>query len=101
MKKTFMNNSNIIELIKSLCYGLSVLFLTIIICFLLTKQCNRNENQMYINADNAKIDSIITENDSIKTEIINLETKQNEDIEAAKTLDNDSTLKLFYKLISK
>lgn len=45
-------------------------------------------------------DSIKKINDSLKLEIKNLDSLKNVEIIEIKNLDNDSTVKLFYKLIS-
>lgn len=48
----------------------------------------------------AKIDSLTTVNDSIKLKVEQLDSIKNAKIIEVQTLDNDSTLKLFYKLVS-
>lgn len=48
-----------------------------------------------------KADSIIKVNDSIKIKVEQLDSIKNAKIIEVQTLDNDSTLKLFYELISK
>ena len=57
------------------------------------------------NVDNTKenvilTDSIIKVNDSIKIKVENLDSIKNAKVIEVQTLDNDSTLKLFYKLVS-
>lgn len=47
------------------------------------------------------IDSIIVENDKIIIEINNLDSIKDAKVIEIKSLDNDSTLKLFYQLISR
>ena len=47
----------------------------------------------------AKIDSLITVNDSIKIKVEKLDSIKDAKIIEVSTLDNDSTLKLFYELI--
>ena len=49
---------------------------------------------------NVSIDSLTTINDSIKIKIEHLDSIKNAKIIEVQTLDNDSTLKLFYKLVS-
>lgn len=49
----------------------------------------------------AKIDSLITVNDSIKIKVEKLDSIKDAKIIEVSTLDNDSTLKLFYELVSK
>ena len=49
---------------------------------------------------NVSIDSITTVNDSIKLKVEQLDSIKNAKVIEVQTLDNDSTLKLFYKLVS-
>ena len=49
----------------------------------------------------AKADSLIKVNDSIKIVVSNLDSIKDAKIIEVQTLNNDSTLKLFYELISK
>lgn len=46
-------------------------------------------------------DSLILDNTNIKVNIIKLDSIKHEEINKAATLNNDSTLKLFYKLLGK
>ena len=46
------------------------------------------------------VDSLTQVNDSIKITIEHLDSVKNAEIIEVSTLDNDSTLKLFYKLVS-
>jgi hypothetical protein len=48
-----------------------------------------------------KADSIVKVNDSIKIKVEQLDSIKDAKIIEVQTLDNDSTVKLFYKLISK
>lgn len=48
-----------------------------------------------------KADSIVKVNDSIKIKVEQLDSIKDAKIIEVQTLDNDSTLKLFYELISK
>lgn len=48
-----------------------------------------------------KADSIIKVNNSIKIKIENLDSIKNAKVIEVQSLDNDSTVKLFYKLIGK
>lgn len=54
----------------------------------------------YAKDSKIKIDSLTTINDSIKLKIKKLDSTKNAKIIEVSTLDNDSTLKLFYKLVS-
>ena len=49
---------------------------------------------------NTKIDSLVTVNDSIKIKVEKLDSIKDAKIIEVSTLDNDSTLKLFYELVS-
>lgn len=49
---------------------------------------------------NISIDSLTTINDSIKIKVEHLDSIKNAKVIEVQTLDNDSTLKLFYKLVS-
>ena len=58
------------------------------------------------NVDNTKenvilTDSIIKVNDSIKIKVEHLDSIKNAKVIEVQTLNNDSTLKLFYELVSK
>ena len=50
--------------------------------------------------DITKIDSLKAVNDSIKIKVEQLDSVKNAKVIEVSTLDNDSTLKLFYKLVS-
>lgn len=47
-----------------------------------------------------KIDSLSKVNDSIKLKVEHLDSVKNAKVIEVSTLDNDSTIKLFYKLVS-
>ena len=49
---------------------------------------------------NVSIDSLTTVNDSIKLKVEQLDSIKDAKVIEVQTLDNDSTLKLFYKLVS-
>lgn len=49
----------------------------------------------------AKNDSLVKVNDSIKVVIVKLDSIKNAKVIEVQTLDNDSTIKLFYELIGK
>lgn len=50
---------------------------------------------------NDRVDSLTKANDSIKIVVTNLDSIKNAKIIEVQTLDNDSTIKLFYQLIGK
>ena len=59
-------------------------------------ECNTSTNVENI----TKIDSLTTVNDSIKIKVEKLDSIKDAKIIEVSTLDNDSTLKLFYELVS-
>ena len=81
-------------------YGcLGIIIIASIFSFLIClgiDSCNNNSNQV---KENNKIDSIIKENKTLIIEVEYLDSIKNEKIIKVKELDNDSTLRLFYKLI--
>ena len=62
-----------------------------------TKKCDSSRPVEEI----IKADSIVKVNDSIKIKVEQLDSIKDAKIIEVQTLDNDSTLKLFYELISK
>lgn len=60
-----------------------------------------NKHKENIPAENLNInDSIIAVNDSIKIKVEKLDSIKNAKVIEVSTFDNDSTLKLFYELVS-
>lgn len=79
------------------CKGCSVIFIIIIVVIL-----GANVRKYYYNKNNNVIEQDIElqkHNDSLKIEVNNLDSIKNAKVIEVKTLDNDSTIKLFYKLI--
>lgn len=66
--------------------------------FIISSLLIKCDNQQYIE-NNIKVDSIISENDSIKKKIKEIENNRNNEIITIINLDNDSTIKLFKKLV--
>ena len=60
---------------------------------------NSDKNKHPYKEDTTKIDSLTKVNDSIKIKIEKLDSVKDAKIIEVSTLDNDSTLKLFYKLV--
>ena len=93
-----------IEYIKNffigLCYvaGCYLIIMSIAIIYNYSKKIinNEDDNKETI----SETDSIIKVNDSIKIKIEYLDSIKNAKVIEVQTLDNDSTLKLFYKLVS-
>ena len=71
-------------------------FFTVLICLCIDHYINSNSNQV---KENNKVDSITKVNKTLIIEVNNLDSLKNAKIIEVKSLDNDSTVKLFYKLI--
>ena len=67
----------------------------IICCFVIIGKYYHNENNNVIEQDV----ELQKHNDSLKIEVNNLDSIKNAKVIEVKTLDNDSTVKLFYQLI--
>lgn len=80
----------VLEMLMAFIVGCIVGVVTFHSC---TKQSTPVENS-------TKIDSLITVNDSIKIKVEKLDSIKDAKIIEVSTLDNDSTLKLFYELVS-
>lgn len=83
--------------------GLTLVFIWCIIFFVGfgIGRCTKKDNTTRPVEGIIKTDSIIKVNDSIKIKVEQLDSIKNAKIIEVQTLDNDSTLKLFYELISK
>ena len=62
------------------------------------KRCTEDKN-IVTSSTIEYVDSIKKENDKLILEVNNLDSLKNAEIIEVKSLDNDSTVKLFYKLI--
>lgn len=69
---------------------------SILIGLIIDHYSNSNNNQV---KENNKVDSITEINKTLIIEVNNLDSIKNAEIIKIKELDNDSTIKLFYKLI--
>lgn len=69
---------------------------SILIGLIIDHYSNSNSNQV---KENNKVDSITEINKTLIIEVNNLDSIKNAEIIKIKELDNDSTVKLFYKLI--
>lgn len=76
-----------------------IAIVAIIVGFILL--CTKTEEKTTPLVEERKIDSIIVENSKLVIEVEHLDSIKDAEIIEVKTLDNDSTLRLFYKLISK
>ena len=83
-----------------LCYiaGCYLVLLAVVIIYKYSIKIINNEDTIKENVTIA--DSIIKVNDSIKIKVEHLDSIKNAKVIEVQTLDNDSTLKLFYKLVS-
>ena len=83
-----------------LCYsvGCYLVVLAVVIIYTYSKKIINNEDTIKENVTIA--DSIIKVNDSIKIKVEHLDSIKNAKVIEVQTLNNDSTLKLFYKLVS-
>ena len=83
-----------------LCYsaGCYLVVLAVIIIYNYSRKIINTEDNI---KENVTItDSIIKVNDSIKIKVEHLDSIKNAKVIEVQTLDNDSTLKLFYELVS-
>ena len=96
-----INNEDFKNAIKHLMYLLCLISTLIIISLAITivydKCVNRNSSPV---EEINKIDSIKFENNKLTTEINILDSIKNNKVNDVTKLNNDSTIKLFYKLIS-
>lgn len=97
-----MNKTNTINKIISLLPPLLVITAFVLAAIGCINQCSkRNTLSSSPIEDMQVIDSIKIENNKIIIEVNNLDSIKDAKIIEVKDLDNDSTLKLFYQLISK
>ena len=91
---------NIKRFFIGLCYvvGCYLVILAVVIIYTYSKKIINNEENIKENV--IVTDSIIKVNDSIKIKVEHLDSIKNAKVIEVQTLDNDSTLKLFYKLVS-
>ena len=91
---------NIKKFFIGLCYvvGCYLVIIAVVVIYSYSKKIINNEENI---KENVTItDSIIKVNDSIKIKVEHLDSIKNAKVIEVQTLDNDSTLKLFYKLVS-
>ena len=91
---------NIERFFIGLCYvvGCYLVILAVVIIYSYSKKIINNETDTKENV--IVTDSIIKVNDSIKIKVEHLDSIKNAKVIEVQTLDNDSTLKLFYELVS-
>ena len=90
---------NIKKFFIGLCYvvGCYLVILAVVIIYSYSKKIINNEIDTKENV--TVTDSIIKVNDSIKIKVEHLDSIKNAKVIEVQTLDNDSTVKLFYQLI--
>ena len=90
---------NIKRFFIGLCYvaGCYLVIFAVVIIYSYSKKIINNEEDIKENV--TVTDSIIKVNDSIKIKVEHLDSIKNAKVIEVKTLDNDSTVKLFYQLI--
>lgn len=74
----------------------------VVVIIIISIVCAANITKYYHRKNNNIIEKDIElqkHNDSLKIEVNNLDSIKNAKVIEVKTLDNDSTIKLFYKLI--
>lgn len=95
-----INKEDFKNAIKHLIYLLCLISSLIIVCLaiaiLYDKHINHNSSPVEIH----KIDSVKLENTKLTTEINILDSIKNNKVNDVTKLNNDSTIKLFYQLIS-
>ena len=91
---------NIKKFFIGLCYvvGCYLVILAVVIIYSYSRKIINSET--YTKENITITDSIIKVNDSIKIKVEHLDSIKNAKVIEVQTLDNDSTLKLFYELVS-
>ena len=92
--------NNIKKFFIGVCYvaGCYLVLLAVVVIYSYSRKIINNEDTVKENV--TILDSIIKVNDSIKIKVEHLDSIKNAKVIEVQTLDNDSTLKLFYKLVS-
>ena len=96
-----MNWKNIKDTVGDLFVNTLIAIAAIFMIIGITSTFNKCTNQTSSPVERNVIDSIEYENDKLVIEITNLDSIKNAKVVEIKALDNDSTLRLFYELISK
>ena len=82
-------------------FGIIFVLFLIVGCLKFYYNSFKKDKEISTPVKNHEIDSITKENDNLIIEVNYLDSIKNEKIIEVKSLDNDSTLMLFYKLIRK
>lgn len=96
-----MNWQNIKDTIGDLFVNTLIVIFAIFMIIGITSTFNKCTSQTSSPVEENVIDSIEYENDKLVIEITNLDSIKNAKVVEIKALNNDSTLRLFYELISK
>lgn len=89
------------ELIKNFIYtSITIIIIFIIVVIISIIYCCNHPCTKSPVKERIDVDSITAINDSIKIKINNLDSIKNAKVIEVISLDNDSTIKLFYKLVS-
>lgn len=99
-----MNSPTFNIIVQSLIKGLTFVFIAIAIISLISgilNKCSKKDSTTTSPVKELQIDSITKENDKLIIEIEYLDSIKDAKVIEVKSLDNDSTLRLFYKLIGK
>ena len=96
------NNDNLEEIITSCLTRIIVILIilaVIVIGYIAIYKYYTEDKNTVTSSTIEYLDSIKKENDKLILEVNNLDSLKNAEIIEVKSLDNDSTVKLFYKLI--
>lgn len=99
-----MNSTTFNIIVQSLIKSLSFVFIAIaIVCLVsgIIDKCSRDASTTTSPVEDIQLDSISKENDKLIIEVEHLDSIKDAKVIEVKSLDNDSTLRLFYKLIGK
>lgn len=99
-----MNSPTFNIIIQSLIKGLTFVFIAIAIISLISgilNMCSKKNSTTTSPVESIQIDSITKENNKLIIEVEHLDSIKDAKIIEVKSLDNDSTLRLFYQLIGK
>lgn len=95
-----INTEDFKNAIKHVIYLLCLITSLIIICLAVAILYDKHINHNSSPVEDNKIDSVKFENNKLTTEINILDSIKNNKVNDVTKLNNDSTIKLFYKLIS-
>lgn len=89
------------DLIKFIITNLLMFVIMLVIVIAIVKYCSSDIVNLKTNSTvNANVEYVGEHNDSLVLEVKSLDSIKNVEIIQVESLDNDSTIKLFYRLIS-